>query len=145
VAELAFVLDENVSHPLAGLLRSRGWSADSAKELSRLGLSDVQVLLHAAESGQTVVTHNNEDFRALHEAWVTWRKRWGTEVARTVGRQIDLSSHAGVVIVPAIPVRELAAVIEEFVDIAPPMTNRHFSWTRPGGWHELLVTPAGMR
>ena len=65
---MRFVLDEDVSHALAGLLRSHGYDADSAKELGRLGLTDVQVLLRAADAGRTLVTKNNKDFRSLHEA-----------------------------------------------------------------------------
>jgi len=73
VPVLRFALDEDVAHRLAGLLRSQGWDVDSAKELGHLGLSDVHVLLRAAEDGQTLVTHNSNDFRMLHEVLVTWR------------------------------------------------------------------------
>lgn len=65
---MRIALDEDVSHPLAGLMRSDGYDVDSAKELGRLGLRDVHVLLRAVESGQTLVTHNSDHFRALHEA-----------------------------------------------------------------------------
>lgn len=136
------MLDEDVTHRLAGLLRAHGLNADSAKELGRLGLSDVQVLLRAAEHGQTVITHNNKDFRALHEAWVTWRKRWETEVEQQSGVRIDLSSHAGIVIVPAIPIGDLADIVKAFADSAPPMADRLYSWSRFRGWHELVLGQA---
>ncbi|MGH2615466.1 MAG: DUF5615 family PIN-like protein [Thermomicrobiales bacterium] len=137
MADFRFALDEDVSHRFASLLRSRGWNVDSAKELDRLGLSDVQVLLRAAADGQTLVTHNIKDFRALHEAWVTWRWRWAAEVEHVTGRPVHLSQHAGILITPHLPNHELARILEEFADAAEPMADRLFSWTQVGGWHEV--------
>ena len=134
---MRLALDEDVSHPLAGLLRSDGYDADSAKELGRLGLRDVQVLLRAAESGQTLVTHNNEDFRALHEAWVTWRRRWADEVAGTLGIPVALSQHAGILIVPHLPIQALARILEDLADAAGSTEDRLFAWDASQHWHEL--------
>ena len=134
---MRLALDEDVSHPLAGLLRSDGYDADSAKELGRLGLRDVQVLLRAAESDQTLVTHNNDDFRALHEAWVTWRRRWSDEVAQAIGMPVALSQHAGILIVPHLPIRALARILEPFADSSGSIADRLFAWAASQGWHEL--------
>ena len=134
---MRFVLDEDVSHALAGLLRFHGYDADSAKELGRLGLTDVQVLLRAADDGRTLITKNNEDFRALHEAWVSWRGRWAAEVARTVGTPVDLSGHAGILIVPQRPNHVLAPIIEAFADANESISDRLFAWSAAKGWHEL--------
>jgi hypothetical protein len=139
VPTLTFVLDENVAHPLAGLLRSRGLSADSAKELGRLSLSDPQVLLRVAEGGQTLVTHNSKDFRALHEAWVAWRQRWAREVAQATGSLVQLSRHAGILIAPHLPIHTLAQIIEEFVDANAIMDDRLFAWNQARHWHEVQV------
>lgn len=136
MAYLKFALDEDVSHHLAGLLRSRGWDADSARELGRLGLSDVQVLLRAAEPGQTLITHNLKDFEALHEAWVTWRRRWSSEVEQIVGTPVSLSQHAGILMVRPIQIHELAKVIEEFADSAASMDDRLLAWNAARRWHE---------
>jgi hypothetical protein len=145
VASQSFVLDEDVTHHLASLLRSRGWNIDSAKEMGRLGITDVQVLLRAAEDGQTVITHNNRDFRALHEAWVTWRGRWAAEVRERTGIAVVLSRHAGILIVPPAPAYELAALIEAFAETAGPLADRLFSWTRSRGWHEIHIRQADQR
>jgi hypothetical protein len=132
------VLDEGVSHPLAGLLRSDGYDADSAKELGRLGLTDVQVLVQAVLSGQTIVTHNKSDFRMLHEAWITWRRRWTAEVVQASGLPIVLSGHAGILIVPQVPNHDLARLIEPFADANDSIPDRLFAWDRAKGWHELI-------
>ena len=135
--DFRFALDEDVAHRLAGLLRSHGWDADSARELKRLGLSDVQVLIQAAAAGQTLITHNGQDFRLLHEAWVTWRRRWTAEVAQTTSHPVDLSGHADIAVTPHLPIRDLARIIEEFADTTESVADRLFSWHPGIGWHEL--------
>lgn len=137
MADLRLVLDEDVSHRLAGLLRAQGWDIDSAKELGRLRLTDVQVLLRAVEDGRTLVTHNGDDFRALHEAWVTWRGRWAAEVRQLTGFPVRLSQHAGILITPHLPERDLARLLEEFADTDEPLADRLFSWLPARGWQEL--------
>lgn len=131
------MLDEDVSHRVAGLLRSQGWDIDSAKELGRLRLTDVQVLLRAAEDGRTLVTHNINDFLALHEAWVTWRRRWAAEVVQMTRNPVHLSQHAGILIAPHLPDRDLARILEEFATSNEPLADRLFSWRPARGWHEL--------
>ena len=131
---MRIALDEGVSHPLASLLRSHGYSAT---ELGRLGLTDVQVLVQAVLGGQTVVTHNRKDFRLLHEAWITWRGRWAAEVARAVGTPVGLSSHAGILIVPQLPNHDLARIIEAFADANDSIPDRLFAWSAAQGWYEL--------
>jgi hypothetical protein len=141
VAELRFALDEDVAHPLAGLLRSQGWDIDSAKELGRLRLSDVQALLRAAADGQTLITHNNNHFQALHEAWVTWRLRWSIEVEQATGVQVSLSQHSGILILPQSDVRELVPILEAFEDDQDSITDRLFVWSRGRQWEELRFQP----
>ena len=139
MADVRIVLDEDVSHRLARILRSQGWDIDSAKELGRLRLTDVQVLLRAAEDGRTLVTHNIKDFRSLHEAWVTWRGRWAAEVVQLTGSPVHLSQHAGILITPHLGDYELARIVEEFAETNVPLADRLFSWLPAGGWHELHV------
>jgi hypothetical protein len=86
---------------------------------------------------QTLVTHNDKDFQSLHEAWVTWRRRWTLEIEESIGQRLHLSQHAGVLIVPHGYVHDLAQIIEEFVDSAGAMEDRLFTWDRARGWHEL--------
>ena len=137
MAVLRFALDEDVAHSVAGLLRSHGQNADSARELGRLGLNDAEVLLRAAEARQTLVTHNSKDFRALHEAWVTWRRRWEREVEDVIRTPVFLSQHAGILITPHRSVHDLARIIEEFENTAGSMEDRLFAWNPVSGWHEV--------
>jgi hypothetical protein len=137
VPVLKFALDEDVAHLVANLLRSQGKVADSAKELGRLGLSDARVLVLAAENKQTLVTHNGKDFRALHEAWVTWRGRWMTEIEQVTGSAVYLSQHAGILITPHLPNHDPARILEEFEDSAGSMDDRVFAWSRTRLWREL--------
>jgi hypothetical protein len=132
-----FALDEDVRHDLAALLRSRGWDVDSAKELGRIGLTDPHVLARAAESGQTLITHNRDDFRALHEAWLTWRSRWEQEVAGLTGAAVSLSRHAGILILPHGFTHELAVILEAFEQSAVPVGERLFIWKTATGWQEF--------
>jgi hypothetical protein len=132
-----FALDEDVSHPLASLLRLRGLDVDSAKELGRLRLTDTQVLLLAAQNNQTLITHNDKYFRALHEAWVTWRRRWSNELEQAIDRHVFFSQHAGILILPHRPIHDLARMLEEFEASAGSLENRLFAWNPRRQWHEL--------
>ncbi len=133
---MRLALDEGVSHPLAGHLRCRGYDADTATELGRRGLSDVQVLVHAALSGQTVDTHNKHDFVMLHEAWLGWR-RWETEVVQATGVDVAISDHAGILIVPQYGNHDLGRIIEPFADAHDAIDDRLFAWTAARGWYEV--------
>lgn len=133
---LAFALDEDVPHGVASLLRSLGRSADSAKELGRLRLSDPQVLLLAATNGQTLVTRNSKDFPDLHEAWLTWRQHWADEVERMTGIRVALSRHAGILITPHLPIYDLTRILEELEDVPGSMDDRLLAWSEARGWHE---------
>ena len=131
-----YALDEDVAHDLAGALRSEGFDADSAKERDRLGLSDVQAFLRATEVGRIIVTANSKDFRALHEAWVTWRRRWEQEVERTVGVSVPLSPHSGVLVVPHVPVVVLVRILTEITEVTEDLEDRLLAWTAAKGWHQ---------
>jgi hypothetical protein len=102
-------------------------------------LSDAQVLLRAAEARQTLVTHNSRDFRALHEAWVTWRRRWAREVEETTGIAVLLTQHAGILMTPHLPSHDLARIHEDFADSAGSRDDRLFAWSPARGWQELHV------
>lgn len=143
MADRRFALGEDVSHDLAALLRGRGWDINSAKDLGRLGLRDPLVLLRAAQAVQTLITHNQNDFRALHEAWLNWRGHWETEVHRRTSAPISLSGHAGILVVPQLPADDLALVLEAGAGVAEPMADRLFRWTPARGWCEPdpLLTP----
>jgi predicted nuclease of predicted toxin-antitoxin system len=140
MSALRFALDEDVSHHLASLLRAHGYDADSAKELGRLRLTDAQALLRAAENSQTFITHNDGDFKSLHEAWVTWRRRWSIEIEEAMTRPVHLSQHSGILIAPHGNVHDLARIIEQFADFAESMDDRLFNWTH--GRQALYLDPS---
>ena len=131
-----FALDEDVPHAVAALLRQKGLSVQSAKELNRLGLSDVQVLLHAATDRQIVVTHNGRDFELLHEAWVSWRRHWEREIASQITPPVKPSHHAGIIVTPHLPDRAMVGVIESFVASFGPIDERLIVWSAASGWRE---------
>lgn len=135
----SFALDEDVDHHVAALLRADGQDAKSAKELARLGLSDIQVLIHATEREQTLVTHNHRDFALLHEAWMTLRRRWAVEIELVTGHPVVLSRHAGILIAPQIPRLHLVRILHEFAHSAGAMDDRLFAWYPATGWQEIHV------
>jgi hypothetical protein len=125
-----YLLDEDVSHGLAGALRAAGLDADSAKELGHLGFTDVMVLTRAADLGRILITHNKKDMLLLHEAWLTWRVRWeATEHPR--------ASHPGILLTPHQPVLDLVRLVEEFDSAESEATNRLFSWNAQDRWHQV--------
>lgn len=135
---MRFALDEDVSRPLVGPLRSRGYDTDSAKELRRLGLSDVDVVVRSADAGQALVTHNDRDVRTLRGAWLRWRGRWRLEIVAATGVEVALSGHAGIIVVPHLPNYDLAQIIQPFAEAADQIDDRLFAWTNADGWLEPL-------
>jgi hypothetical protein len=122
-------LDEDVSYDLTGGLRDAGYDMDSVKDAGNFGLTDARQLLWAVEHGRTVITHNRKDFRLLHEALKLWAIRWGSPGALR---------HHGVLVVPHLPVPQLARLIDEFVRNRDNIDNRLFIWDRQRGWSEDL-------
>ena len=143
MSPLRFVLDENVARPIAQALRERGHDAESARDLGRLRWTDVRVLTHASQAGQTVVTHNARDFWMLQEAWIGWRRRWSGEAERATGKVVPMSGHAGIVIVPQVPVADVEALVASFAERHGAIPDRIFVWSGDGGWSELLRQPDG--
>lgn len=133
---LRLALDENVSHPLAGYLRSLGYDIDSATELARLQLRDPLVLAAAVDAGQTLITHNLRDFSLLHEDWHVLRRRWGREVMMQSGRQFAFSGHLGILVLPHVANTILAPAIMEIVDGGQPLSDRFLVWSARKGWVE---------
>lgn len=124
-------------------MRERGYDAESARDLGRLRWTDVRVLTHASQVGQTVVTHNGRDFRMLHEAWINWRLRWSREAERETGRVVPMSGHAGIVIVPQSAVAEVESLVALFAERHDAVPDRIFAWSQLRGWNELLRQPDG--
>jgi predicted nuclease of predicted toxin-antitoxin system len=76
-------LDEDVSALLATLIRSRGFSATTAREEGRLGYNDDEQLAYATEHNKAILTHNRNDFVALaNEYYAQERTHCGIIIAR---------------------------------------------------------------
>lgn len=126
---LAFYLDEDVPHELAGALRAIAYEANSVKELGALGLTDARQLLKAVDLGRTVITYNSKDFKLLHETLSLWSNRW---------RITADAWHHGILILPHLPVSELVPIINEFASQWFNIENRLFVWDRRSGWQEIV-------
>jgi Domain of unknown function (DUF5615) len=59
-------LDEDVPIVIAAILRARGFVALTAQETGQLGRSDADQLTYATDRRLTLLTHNRDDFIALH-------------------------------------------------------------------------------
>ena len=111
-----FLFDNDADMRVARRLVRRGHLVTSAREARLDRASDREVLLSAARVRLIVVTHNERDFVALHDA------------ASTV--------HAGILALPHVPpedVERLAAAIDALVESGQPLTGECYR-LRTGGW-----------
>lgn len=121
-----FYLDHNASSGLARLLRLRGHSVVSVREIRKERADDAEHLFTAAQQRRIVITHDREDFTLLHRAWLRWSAGW----------QIS-ASHAGVLIIPQPPRLTVTQSEQEIASLLadqPIMTNALFVWTSSAGW-----------
>ena len=58
-------LDEDVDVLVAEMLRGYGFTAETAREAGKLGLSDAEQLAHASTRRIVLLTHNRVDFERL--------------------------------------------------------------------------------
>ena len=109
------------------MLRQRGHSATSAAEERRLGAPDPHQLLYAATRNWIILTHNRQDFRLLHTAWLLWSDAWHTP-----------QHHSGILIVEQMrwrAVADLAQLIHNFVTDSDVMfANTLYDWKPTTGW-----------
>jgi hypothetical protein len=96
-----FYLDEDLPLRLARLLIDRGHFAVTTDDERRKGAPDARQLMYAAEQGWTLLTHNGDHYRLLHDAWLTWTHVWHIE-----------RRHAGIVVLPHSVAAELTRVAE---------------------------------
>ncbi len=65
---LRLLVDEDTqARPLVNLLRQAGHDVLTIQEASRNGATDAQVLALARSENRCLLTHNCDDFRALHQ------------------------------------------------------------------------------
>jgi Domain of unknown function (DUF5615) len=68
------LLDECLDAPLVPALRERGFDVVSLLTIGPRGIADPAVLERAFELGRVLITHNADDFRAVHAAFL-WQGR----------------------------------------------------------------------
>jgi len=87
--------DEDVSVVLVGMLRARGFPVATARDSARLGRTDDEQLIFAAETASVLLTHNRVDFDRLHRRWLeSGRRHSGIIVARR-RLPVELASRLG--------------------------------------------------
>ena len=73
-----FYLDEDVDVVLADMLRGREVRATTTHDAGNLGASDQAQLAYAVAGSMVLLTHNREDYRALHMAYrAAGKEHWG--------------------------------------------------------------------
>lgn len=88
MAEVKLYLDEDISHTVAVVLKSRGFDVVSAHEIGMRGKSDQDQLDYAIENGRTFVTFNAKHFAPLaKESYEKGRSNFGI----IISKQINLS------------------------------------------------------
>ena len=70
-----FYADQNISLDLIALLRGRGHTAVTARNLGLERARDDEHLLVAAERDRLLLTYNRDDFELLHDAWHRWLRK----------------------------------------------------------------------
>ena len=127
-----FYLDEDVKVLLAPYLEEAGHSALTAVEAGNLQAWDADELSFAVRRRRILITHNRRDYRALHEAWVRWRR----------------GPHHGILTLEQ-PLGYRAAdyvrVILDFLATAPPsLDNRMYDWfaRRDPAWEQWRPLPS---
>ena len=119
----AFYIDDDVSNPLAGLLLSDGHDVVTVRSLEAKGTPDARHLVAAAQQGRILVTHNRDDCRLLHDAWVYWSGLWSVSPL-----------HAGILILDQSPPKFPLLALREVIQSDLPLTNQLYLWSPATGW-----------
>jgi Domain of unknown function (DUF5615) len=119
-----FFLDQNVSREFGLLLRMRGQSARTTRDLGMERAGDDELLFLAAQQRWLFVTHNAKDFQLLHDAWRRWSTGW-----------LVAATHPGILVLNP-PIAPLVATseIDAILRSGRPLTNELHLWRRHTGW-----------
>jgi predicted nuclease of predicted toxin-antitoxin system len=112
-------LDEDMSRKLVPLLSASGHIVHTAQDEGRKSAGDDEQFLYAVRQAWVLVTHNRDDFRLLHDAWL----RWGCQ-----------PTHAGILTMSHAPLPVLAAAIIEFFDTHSTIAGNLWEWWDADGW-----------
>jgi len=124
-------LDHNVSRYVGPLLQTRGHGVVLSRDIGADTLTDDAVLLSAVRANRILVTHNRNDFRMLHDAWLTWPAAFG----------VELPPHPGILVMDVAPPADLAAVLIELLasTSAGSLANTILWWHRRDGWRQPMA------
>ena len=125
-----FYLDENVAEALVAALGQLKHEAVSTTQMGRNGARDPQQLNTAVDLDRILVTHNEADFRLLHEAWRSWSSRWGVTTS---------ANHPGILVLPQIvglSVPAMAVELHALVTTQDSVANQLLIRSRSGAWVE---------
>src|SRR5437588_11622909 len=75
-------------HTVAAL-RRQGQDVVTSRELEQERAPDYRLLFAAADQLRVFVTHDEEDFRLLHGAWLAWSAAWRAT-----------AQHGGILVIP---------------------------------------------
>jgi hypothetical protein len=112
---IALFLDNDISVQLAVSLSAEGHDVVTARQAGRAAASDAEHLLRASNDGRTLVTHNQDDFELLHDAWIRWSFDWGVD-----------AHHASILVIPQarhVPVARMATDLARFFQSGVTLTN----------------------
>lgn len=119
-----FYLDADVSLSLAELLRDHGHTVRTSRGEGRERAKDPAQLLFSSQHGLVFITHNVDDFRLLHDAWLLW---------------IATAEHSGILALEQVPVWRLAQAVEDLLRAHPSVRGQMWEWTRSKGWEQRLI------
>jgi hypothetical protein len=125
-----FYLDHNVADRVGQELAALGHQVAYARRLGLAGATDATHLLTAMRHGAVLVT-NDQDFLALHAAWLEWPLAWGIAPAPV---------HPGILLIKQGQMggAVLAArTINTHVAGSPVLSNTLWLWTLSGRWISL--------
>ena len=129
-----FYLDENMAEGLAAALRGLGLDTIITAEMGRKGATDPHQPMSAVEPDRVLITHNNADFRMLHEALFLWASRWNV---------LDRRRHPGILIIEQGAPRRGGLGAATMLDIVRALrsegdlSDRLFAWNDQLGLHEV--------
>ena len=106
-------------------LRAESHDVLTARQAGRAAASDAEQLLWASDEGRTLVTHNEDDFELLHDAWARWSSAWGVD-----------ARHAGIIVIPQarhVPVARMATDLAHLFQSGVMLTNALYRRRIGGG------------
>ncbi|MBI4498191.1 MAG: DUF5615 family PIN-like protein [Chloroflexi bacterium] len=108
---------------MADMLRTAGHQAVTAVQLDMQYAHDDEHLLHAAQHGRILVTHNWKDYRLLHHAWHRWSTAWGIP-----------QQHPGILVLPHGAVPQFAQAILDLLATGMQIHDTLHLWKGGGRW-----------